>query len=170
MLDNIFINKQLDYYEGMGVFHYLQLAKIKEGFEQGLTIEQVAIYALPEMDWLKMDMILRGILDHVDVSWYADWHYEHEQMLYIYYGLLNNLNVSLYANTKYTAKQMHELYSGLLMGLDISKFADAAYSAEQMKLIRWGILNGFDVNSYANPAIPVEEMRIRYEKFMTHKT
>ena len=151
MLDNIFINKQLDYYEGMGVFHYLQLAKIKEDFEQGLTIEQVAIYALPEMDWLKMDMILRGILDHVDVSWYADWHYEHEQMLCIYYGLLNNLNVSLYASTKYSAKQMHEIYTGLLMGIDVSPYADERYSAEQMKMIRWGILNGFDVSIYANP-------------------
>ena len=163
MLDNSLINSQLDYYEGMGKFHYLQLAKIKEGFEQGLTIEQVAIYALPEMDWLKMDMILRGILDHVDVSWYADWHYEHEQMLCIYYGLLNNLNVSLYASTKYSAKQMHEIYTGLLMGIDVSPYTDERYSAEQMKLIRWGILNGFDISSYADPAIPVEEMKEMYE-------
>ena len=143
MLDNNLINSQLDYYEGMGVFHYLQLLKIKDGFEQGITIEQVATYAIPEMDWLKMDMILRGILDHVDVSWYADWHYEHEQMLYIYYGLLNNLNVSLYASIKYNAKQMHEIYTGLLMGIDVS--------------------------AYADPAIPVEEMQQKYEKLKNHR-
>lgn len=44
-------------------FDYLQMTQIREGFEQGLTFKEIYTYADPDIDWGWMYSILWNILD-----------------------------------------------------------------------------------------------------------
>ena len=56
MTTNDFIRQ----YKNSGQFNYHQMEEIRGGFAQGLTIDQVKVYAKPEFNSCQMDAIRQG--------------------------------------------------------------------------------------------------------------
>ena len=57
-------------------------------------------------------------------------------MLFLENCLANNEDVSEFADYRYNKEQMIEIRNGIIAGTDISKYADPSYSAELMRIIR----------------------------------
>ncbi len=66
-----------------------------------------------------------GLLDGLDVSWYAKPEFNWRQMDEIRLGLIKGLDVSWYARSEFDALQMMEIRDGLLEGLDVSMICKA---------------------------------------------
>ncbi len=69
-----------------GNFNYDQMERIYYGFEYGLTIEQVKVYAKPEFNYEQMEEVrcgLRSGLTMEQVKLYADPKFDWKQMYYI---------------------------------------------------------------------------------------
>jgi hypothetical protein len=99
-----------------GKYDKNQLGIIKKSFEQGLTTDQVAVFADPEFSPDQMNEFRRG--------------FEH--------GLSEN-QVRTFANPKYDADQIYQICAGFVNRLSsdqVAVFADPKFDSEQMKSMR----------------------------------
>ena len=126
-------------------FDPYQMGKIIEGFKSGLTEEQVKCYAKPEFNTLQMDRICSGLEE----------------------GYLSVNQSDIYANTLFNESQTAKVVDGYLNGLtteQIKFYAKPKFDSEQMYQIRIGFENGLslnDVMKFSNIS-KVEEMeRVR---------
>lgn len=87
------IYQKLKKYKKMG-FNKQQLEQIKYGLKDGLTDEQISIYANPEFDDGQMNEIRYGLSLGLDVSRYAKPEFKSDVMISIRIGLQKGLDVS----------------------------------------------------------------------------
>lgn len=82
--------------EGLKTFDIKQLNEIKTGYEKGLTVEQISVYAKPEFDTHQMQQILMAIRNglYESVHLFAKPEFDSKQMYQIWVGLYNGLSVS----------------------------------------------------------------------------
>ena len=118
----------------------------------------VSVYADPKFDWEQMAEILQGLDAGVDVSWYAKPEFNEIQMDEICRGLKAGLNVSCYAKPEFNSLQMSEIRRGLEQGLDVSWYAKPEFDWEEMIEIRRGLEKGLDVSLYAKPEFDADQM------------
>ena len=81
-----------------GRFNYHQMEEIRGGFAQGLTIDQVKVYAKPEFNSCQMDVIRRGFkmgLTMEEVKLYANPKFKWQQMWKIRDFIKENNNLPI---------------------------------------------------------------------------
>lgn len=160
-------------------FTAAQAAQIKYGFNNGLTNDQIALYADPKYSWRQMCEIRLGLehgLTQKQIAVYADPRFNSGQMREIHWGLENGLSkeqVALYADPQFNTDQMDEIRWGLEDGLtqeQIALYANPQYTWEQMDEIRQGLEDGLTqekVAQYADPKFlwrQMNEIRTRLDK------
>jgi hypothetical protein len=111
----------------------------------------LAIYTLIELIVMSLKPIFSkeqlaeielGVKSLIDISNYAEPHYEWQQMREIRLGLENNIDITKYNDPfKYDYKQMKQIRLGLEEGLDVSYYLDESLSSTAMNSIR-SYMNG----------------------------
>lgn len=149
-----------------------QKCEILHGFESGLTLEQIKLYAKPEFSYHQMRQIRFGFengLTNEQVSFYAKLKYDSSVMNEIREGFENGLDfiqVSFYINSDFTENQMREIRLGFqnkLTDKQITFYAKSIFDSMQMKEIRSGFeteLTFEQVALYANPKFSSLQMEI----------
>ena len=140
-----------------------QMKRIRYGFENGLTMDQVKLYADPKFEWNQMYQIKKGFengLTMEQVKLYADPKFEWNQMEEMRKGFENGLTmdqVKFYADPKFNDFQMWQIREGFEQGLTMEQvklYADPKFNYSQMEAIREGFKNGLtmeQVKVYADP-------------------
>lgn len=148
-----------------------QMNEIKNGFENGLSEEQVDVYAKPEFNESQMRKIRMGFesgFSMEQVSVYAKPEFDSYQMGVIRNGFENGLSmeqVSVYAKPEFNSNQMEVLKGGLEIGLSIeqvSSYANPKFNEIQMYRIGEGYnagLSAEQVNVYAKPEFNPDQMK-----------
>ena len=90
-------------------FNNEQIKEIKEGFENGLSYEQIGMYAKPEFCCEQMATIRIGLEEGLDVSIYAKPEFDWTQMEEIRLGLGKGLNASIYAIPEFDWREMEKI-------------------------------------------------------------
>ena len=97
-----------------------KFAVIHEGFDNGLSLEQIWLYSNPKFNVSQMTRIRQGFhvvkLSIEQVELYANPKFNISQMGIIEEGIALNLSieqVKIYAKTKYNSGQMHNIFVGL---------------------------------------------------------
>lgn len=130
------------------------LKQIQWGFENGLTPEQVGVYAKQEFDWVQMYEICKGFehsLSMEQVSVYAKPELRSDQMRRIRAGFEHDLSmeqVSVYAKPEFTWDQMEQVFFGFIDRLSMEQvavYAKPEFTREQMKQIREGFEQGLSM-------------------------
>lgn len=122
-----------------------QMRRIIDGFKSGLTEEQVKCYAKPELNTVQMDRICSGLEK----------------------GYLSINQSDIYANTLFNESQTANVIEGYRMGLtteQIKFYAKPKFDSEQMYQIRFGFENGLslnDVMKFSNIREVAEMERVR---------
>lgn len=147
------------------------LKQIQWGFENGLTPEQVGVYAKSEFTREQMEQIRVGVenrLSMEQVSMYAKPEFTYGQMVAIRLGFEKRLSmeqVSVYAKREFIEQQMHEIRVGFENGLSMEQvavFVKPEFGWYQMQTIRRGFeadLSMEQVSVYAKPEFTGEQMR-----------
>lgn len=129
-------------------FNEHQLKIIKKGLKNGLSTEQVSLYAKPEFNEFQMDEILNGFENHIPdnlVALYANPVYDTLQMSVMRTGFINGVTkeqASIYSDPEYTAQQMHIIMHGFVLHLPIEEiniYADKKFDADQMCEIMYAL-------------------------------
>lgn len=148
-----------------------QMNEIKNGFENGLSEEQVDVYAKPEFNESQMRKIRMGFesgFSMEQVSVYAKPEFDSYQMGVIRNGFENGLSmeqVGVYAKPEFNSNQMEVLKGGLEIGLSIeqvSSYANPKFNEIQMYRIGEGYSAGLSaeqVNVYAKPEFNPDQMK-----------
>jgi len=122
-------------------FNEKQMKHITEGLQDGLTDEQVKLYAKPEFKDSQMYVIREGL--------------EHG---------LSNEQVKLFTKPEFDSYQMDQIRLGLEDGLSkeqLNLYAKPEFDDSQMLEIRWGFKNGLPVDQvklYAKPELSTNQM------------
>lgn len=147
-----------------------QMNEIKNGFENGLSEEQVDVYAKPEFNESQMRKIRMGFesgFSMEQVSVYAKPEFNSDQMGVLKDGLERGLSieqVSSYANPKFDDFQMYRIGEGYGAGLSaeqVNVYAKPEFNSVQMKLIEDGFRNKLSmeqVKAYAKPEFDLNQM------------
>lgn len=147
-----------------------QMNEIKNGFENGLSEEQVSVYAKPEFDQNQMREIRDGFkkgLSMEQISVYAKPEFNSNQMEVLKDGLEIGLSieqVSSYANPKFDDIQMYRIEEGYRAGLSaeqVNVYAKPEFNPDQMKSIEDGFRNKLSmeqVKAYAKPEFDPNQM------------
>ena len=134
------------------------LKQIQWGFENGLTPEQVGVYAKSEFTREQMEQIRVGFenrLSMEQLSVYARKEFTWEQMREIRVGFENRLSmeqVSMYAKPEFTYGQMVAIRLGFEKRLSmeqVSVYAKREFIEQQMHEIRVGFENGLSMEQVA---------------------
>lgn len=149
-----------------------QMNEIKNGFENGLSEEQVDVYAKPEFNESQMRKIRMGFesgFSMEQVSVYAKPEFNSDQMGVLKDGLERGLSieqVSSYANPKFDDFQMYRIGEGYGAGLSaeqVNVYAKPEFNSVQMKLIEDGFRNKLSmeqVSVYAKPEFNDSQMAV----------
>lgn len=149
-----------------------QMNEIKNGFKNGLSEEQVSVYAKPEFNDEQMAEIRKGFesgLSVEQVSVYAKPEFNEYQMRGIRRGFNEGLSIeqiSVYAKPEFSCVQMSEIESGFKKGLSIeqiSMYAKPEFYDYQMYQIRKGFEKGLSIEQvdvYAKPEFDIKQMVI----------
>jgi len=158
------------------------LEQIRKGFEDGLTPEQVSIYAKPEFTEGQMGQVRLGLengLSMEQMSVYVNHEFDWKQMREIREGFEHGLSmeqVSVYANHEFTGDQMEEIRDGFEHGLSmeqVSVYAKSEFTWEQMREIRVGFEQGLSMEQmsvYAKPEFidgQMDQIRCGFEAGLT---
>ena len=155
-------------------FDALQMAEIREGMLDGLNVTYYADPSFPNecMNIIRMTMLsfeydeFKILLD----KWTP------EQMLELYMGLIQHLDVTKYANMKYDGDQMRVLRTALSENCDISFLTEKEMNAEQMLLLHEYRKIGIDLrpimdrmNSDNKECISIDSLRIALKVYISRK-
>ena len=77
-----------------------------------------------------------GIIEGIDVSYFAKIEYSWLQMQEIRLGLKSGIEVNWYLNPNFTEKQMEQIRLGLIEKMDVSWYNNPKISAQRMEQIR----------------------------------
>lgn len=146
------------------------MEQIRTGFESGLSVEQVSVYAKPEFNEYQMREIRCGFnegLSIEQVSVYAKPEFTCVQMSEIESGFKKGLSIeqiSMYAKPEFYDYQMNQICRGFKNGLSmeqVSVYAKPEFNSNQMKLIEDGFRNKLSmeqVKAYAKPEFDPNQM------------
>lgn len=146
------------------------MEQIRTGFESGLSVEQVGVYAKPEFNEYQMREIRCGFnegLSIEQVSVYAKPEFTCVQMSEIESGFKKGLSIeqiSMYAKPEFYDYQMNQICRGFKNGLSmeqVSVYAKPEFNSNQMKLIEDGFRNKLSmeqVKAYAKPEFDPNQM------------
>jgi hypothetical protein len=152
----------------------MQMFKIREGFKRGLTVEQVKIYAKPEIHHYLMSEIQwcltrSGLITEDKIKSYVELKFNGDQIYQIRRGFENGLSdkqVELYAKPEFEDDQMRAIRSGFEEdGLTIEQakvFAKPEFNRNQMDEIKQGFKNALPMDKvmfYADTKFNAEQMR-----------
>lgn len=144
--------------------------EIKNGLKNGLSMEQISVYAKPEFNEYQMREIRCGFnegLSIEQVSVYAKPEFTCVQMSEIESGFKKGLSIeqiSMYAKPEFYDYQMNQICRGLKNGLSmeqVSVYAKPEFNSNQMKLIEDGFRNKLSmeqVKAYAKPEFDPNQM------------
>ena len=132
------------------VFDRSQMQQIREGFKNGLSMEQIQVYADSKFEWGQMGQIRWGFehdLSVEQVKIYAKPEFNGYQMSEIRNGFEDGLTIEqiqVYANPKFDADygcntQMDEIRLGFRHGLtmeQVQMYADSKFGWHQMEKMR----------------------------------
>lgn len=131
-----------------------QMNEIKNGFKNGLSEEQVSVYAKPEFNEYQMRGIRRGFnegLSIEQISVYAKPEFSCVQMSEIESGFKKGLSIeqiSMYAKPEFYDYQMYQIRKGFEKGLSIEQvdvYAKPEFDIKQMVIIVNGFKNGLSM-------------------------
>ena len=146
------------------------MEQIRTGFESGLSVEQVGVYAKPEFNEYQMREIRCGFnegLSIEQVSVYAKPEFTCVQMSEIESGFKKGLSIeqiSMYAKPEFYDYQMNQICRGFKNGLSmeqVSVYAKPEFNTGQMRLIEDGFRNKLSmeqVKTYAKPEFDSNQM------------
>lgn len=149
--DNLFIEIQTQFIYNKCNLERWRRDEIREDFENGLTFEQVKLYAKPEYEYGQIINIRRGLengLSIEQVQLYAKPEFEKWQMAQIRKGFENGLSdeqVKFYAKPECEYWQMEEIRVGFQNGLtfeQVELYAKPEFECLQMDRIRRGLEDG----------------------------
>jgi hypothetical protein len=107
------------------------------------------------------DLIKRGILEGLNVSYYTNPKFSYGQMIEIYLGLKHNVDVSIYATDDFDARQMKTIRIALEDDyIDLSPYMNCGFDYDQICVIHCGLKEGLDISVYANPEFNANQMRV----------
>lgn len=165
------VENALKKYENAGFVRY-EMEEIKKGFENGLTVEQVAFYAREEFKFHKMREIRKGFengLTMEQVKLYAREEFEASQMEEIRLGFQDGLSmeqVAFYARKEFDSYQMDMVRCALKIGLNFEQtefFTKDDFDDSQMEEISKGFQDGLSleqVKMYAKEEFPYWKMKV----------
>lgn len=165
------VENALKKYENAGFVRY-EMEEIKKGFENGLTVEQVAFYAREEFKFHKMREIRKGFengLTMEQVKLYAREEFEASQMEEIRLGFQNGLSmeqVAFYARKEFDSYRMDMVRCALKIGLNFEQaefFTKDDFDGGQILQIRDGFKDGLSfeqVKMYAKEEFPDWKMKV----------
>ena len=149
--DNLFIEIQTQFIYNKCNLERWRRGEIREDFENGLTFEQVQLYAKPEFEYGQIINIRRGLengLSMEQVQLYAKPEFEKWQMAQIRKGFENGLSdeqVKFYAKPECEYWQMEEIRVGFQNGLtfeQVELYAKPEFECLQMDRIRRELEDG----------------------------
>ena len=124
------------------------LDEIYEGYNNGLSLDQIKEYAKLEFYQTQMEVIREALekgLNHKQVKIFARPEFDPSKMKVISTGLIEKLPeeaVRIYAKKDFSALQMTEIYKGLKNGLSskqVGIYAKSTFYLNQMAKIREGL-------------------------------
>ena len=157
-----------------GKFYDNQLREILEGFDNGLTMEQVKLYADPQYGWCEMAAIRTGYewgLTDEQVKLYAKPEFDDNQMFRIrdsfWQDGMTIEQAKVYADPKYDDWGMQQIIWSLQKGLtmeQIQLFANDTFAKDSQKMseIRGGLADGLTIEQvqvYAQPKFSWQQMK-----------
>ena len=164
-------------------FNDHQLKIIKKGLKNGLSTEQVSLYAKPEFNEFQMDEILNGFENHIPdnlVALYANPVYDTLQMNVMRTGFINGITkeqASIYSDPEYTAQQMHIIMHGFVLHLPIEEiniYANKKFDADQMYEIMYALRIKAaplaQIKHYADPKYCATELSLIYNSLQSGLT
>lgn len=113
----------------------------------------------------KMEQIIKGIRQRLNVNEYANKGFDAEQMKEIRLGMKSGISYQLYAAPYISPKAMHQWRKTLEKGINEKSIIDfladdgRAYDFEQVKQIRLGLQDKLDIKEYANPDFSAAQMK-----------
>lgn len=125
------------------------LDEIYEGYNNGLSLDQIKDYAKLEFYQTQMEVIREAIekgLNHKQIKIFARPEFDPSKMKVISTGLIEKLPeeaVRIYAKKDFSALQMTEIYKGLKNGLSskqVEIYAKSTFDLNQMAKIREGLI------------------------------
>lgn len=149
--DDLFIEIQTQFIYNKCNLERWRRGEIREDFENGLTFEQVQLYAKPEYEYGQIINIRRGLengLSMEQVQLYAKPEFEKWQMAQIRKGFENGLSneqVKFYAKPECEYWQMEEIRVGFQNGLtfeQVELYAKPEFECLQMDRIRRELEDG----------------------------
>lgn len=149
--DNLFIEIQTQFIYNKCKIDWWRRGEIREDFENGLTLEQVQMYAKPEFGYGQIVNIRRGLeggLSKEQVQLYAKPEFGSWQMAQIRKGFENGLSdeqVQFYAKPEFECWQMEEIRVGFQNGLtfeQVELYAKPEFNSLHMDRIRRGLEDG----------------------------
>ena len=149
--DDLFIEIQTQFIYNKCNLEWWRRGEIREDFENGLTFEQVQLYAKPEYEYGQIINIRRGLengLSMEQVQLYAKPEFEKWQMAQIRKGFENGLSeeqVKFYAKPECEYWQMEEIRAGFQNGLtfeQVELYAKPEFECLQMDRIRRELEDG----------------------------
>lgn len=149
--DNLFIEIQTQFIYNKCKLDWWQKGEVREDFENGLTFEQVKLYAKPEFDCGQIINIRSGLeagLSKEQVQLYAKPEFGSWQMAQIRKGFENGLSdeqVQFYAKQEFEYWQMEEIRVGFQNGLtfeQVELYAKPEFNSLHMDRIRRGLEDG----------------------------
>jgi len=123
----------------------IKIGEVFLGFVNGLSIDQIKIYARSEFDGFQMREIRLGLKDGLSleqIRYYAKPYFDSTQMREIRLGFVKGLTqeqIDLYAKSEFTSHQMREIRLGFEEGLSMEQvmlYAKPELSFIEMKRIR----------------------------------
>ena len=155
-----------------------ELNQILSGFEKGLSVDKVAIYAKPCYDRGQMNEIRLGLennLSNEQVEVYANPRYDFNKMKLLRCGFVHGFTqeqVEIYAHPEFSIETMNLIFNNLrarTLADDLIKvYAKSDYNCEQMVEIRKGLesnLSRKQIELYANPEFDALQMSIIRQSF-----
>ena len=139
-----------------GVLEQMRLA-----FQDGVNLWE---YVKKRFDATQLEQIRIALKKHLpDIDKYMLFEIRGESLEEIRIGMEEGLDVSLYANEHYNYQQMKELRLGLEHQVDIRLYSKPLYQPAQMRELRLGLENGVDISKYSSMVHPAREMRAMRE-------
>lgn len=157
---NKFTPEQKEKYKA---FAERQMNEIENGFKNGLSEEQIDVYARPEFDASQMYAIRMGFINGLSmeqISIYAKPEFDRNQMWEIIDGFKKGLSVKQVracAKPEFDRLQMIEIKDGFKKGLSLEQvdiYARPEFDIEQMIEISTGFeqhLSAEQINMYSKP-------------------
>ena len=107
----------------------------------------------------QLELIVDGLIEHLDVSIYADKDYDEEQMSLIHDALKSGLNYKPLLVKDRTTGLLHLIHKALIMGYDISPLIEQGATEKELSIVVNFMLKYIDISNCLFKGYTLQQLR-----------